>query len=1154
MKRRLLLLVTLITAVAAHCADFTVDNLTFTTLDDAAHTVQLTNASFQSEELNIPETVEYEGVTYTVTSVNLKISSWSPNLGAGITTVTVSKTVEEIVNLRGGSLKSVLFAEGSRLKTIADNAFQNFAGTEITLPESVETIGMKAFYRCSNLTTVNILGHVKTIGESTFEWCYALTAVSLPADVEAIGTKAFYYCQKLRSITIPGKVKTIGESAFESCIELIDVTLSAGVETIGAKAFYKCAALEKVNISGDINTISESAFEGCWALTDITLPAGVETIGARAFYECRELPSISIPGKLKAIGESAFERCWELTDITMPDCVEIIGTNAFYYCQKLRSVTIPGTVKTISDGAFQYCELLADITLSEGVETIGAYAFYITNRNLLGTRTVVLPSSLTSIGHYAFTYAELHLTCPTPPAVEADVFNETVRVVVDDYELFLTYLNTDVWKDYVKGPELAVDGLTYQLLSDSEVELVGRPKDRQVITIPEAVDYGTRRMAVTAIRDYTFGYENIWETLPDSSIVEELYVKPQLTTLGVQHFPATLRHIELPKSLKRIEDYTFENCGQLKDINVPEDLEYIGSYSFSKTAIESFVVPAKVTKLELGTFGDCKSLRNVTLHDDITRLVGAFWGTPIASIKLPANLKVLTDGCFRDCENLTELSLPDGIESITIDVVGGNTGVTELRVPHTVYSLFFSEPYGGKTPQNLKNVFVVGSTDSDRYYDVDGVVFRRTNALDRPNLIYYPFNRDAEEYTVPDGTYGIYREAFKGVAGVNGKLKKVNLPEGLVSISDYAFMDRCGLETVNMPQSLMSIRDEAFKGDRRLNVRIPASVTNIGNNAFSVNTISLDVVDPSTLNCKTFSGSVVCVKPEAVEAYRNDAFWGQYTIVSDIRETDGFIYLPEGEAEARLAGYVKLPEGTLDIPQTVTIDGKQRSVTSIGPKALSLALFDKVNVPSTVTTIGASCFTSCDSLKSADIGDAKMDLVNFFDCDNLKEITVGTGNAYHSLSDGLLYSREMDTLQVYPKTSDMEAFVLPQSVKYIGSQVQQWMLKYEYDGNLRKLYSLSPTIPEWLSTNTNHLNAVITLYVPEALVKTYRNTRCWSAFENIVGLTDEEVSDILTGISETKAADAGRTADDAYYTISGVRVTKPGKGLYIHKGKKLVIR
>ena len=1141
-------------AITAHCADFTVDNLTFTTLDDAAHTVQLTNASFQSEELNIPETVEYEGVTYTVTSVNLKISSWNPNQGAGITTVTVPKTVEEIVRLQG-YMQSILFAEGSRLKTIADNAFQNIACTEIILPESVETIGMKAFYRCPNLTTVNIPGKVKAIGESTFESCSALKTVTLPTGLETIGTKAFYRCLELTAVTIPGKVKAIGESAFESCIELIDVTLSAGVETIGAKAFYKCEALEKVNISGDVNTIGESAFEGCWALTDITLPAGVETIGARAFCECRELPSISIPGKLKAIGESAFERCLELTDITMPDCVETIGTKAFYYCQKLRSVTIPGTVKTISDGAFQYCESLTDITLSEGVETIGATAFYITYRNLIGIRTVVLPSSLASVGHYAFTYAELHLSSPTPPAVEADVFDETVRVVVDDYELFLTYLNTDVWKDYVKGPDFAVDGLTYRLLSDSEVEVIGRPKDRQIITIPEAVDYGTRRMAVTAIRDYTFGYEGRWgTTLSDSSIVEELYVKSQLTTLGVQHFPATLRRIELPKSLKRIEDYTFENCGLLKDINVPEDLEYIGSYSFSKTAIESFVVPAKVTKLELGTFGDCKSLRNVTLHDDITRLVGAFWGTPIASIKLPANLKVLMDGCFSDCENLTELSLPDGIESITIDVVGGNTGVTELRVPHTVYSLFFSEPYGGKTPQNLKNVFIVGSTDSDLYYDVDGVVFRRTHVLDKPNLIYYPFNRDAEEYTVPDGTYGIYREAFKGVAGVNGKLKKVNLPEGLVSISYYAFMDRCGLETVNMPQSLMSINDEAFKGDRRLNARIPASVTNIGNNAFSVNTITLDAVDPSTLNCKTFSGSIVCVKPEAVEAYRNDAFWGQYTIVSDIRETDGLVYLPEGETEARLAGYVKLPEGTLDIPQTVTIDGKQRSVTSIGPKALSCGLFDKVNVPSTVTAIGASCFTSCDSLKSANIGDAKMELVNFFDCDNLKEITVGTGNAHHTISDGLLYSREMDTLQVYPKTSETEAFVLPQSVRYIGSQVQQWMLGNEYDGNLRKLYSLSPTIPEWLSTNTNHLNAVITLYVPEALVKTYRNTRCWSAFENIVGLTDEEVSDILTGITETKAADAGRTADDAYYTISGVRVTKPGKGLYIHKGKKLVIK
>lgn len=68
-------------AIAAHCARFTVNDLTYTTLDEEAHTVQLTGVKSQDAELKIPETVEYEGVTYTVTSVNLSLSAFIPVQG-----------------------------------------------------------------------------------------------------------------------------------------------------------------------------------------------------------------------------------------------------------------------------------------------------------------------------------------------------------------------------------------------------------------------------------------------------------------------------------------------------------------------------------------------------------------------------------------------------------------------------------------------------------------------------------------------------------------------------------------------------------------------------------------------------------------------------------------------------------------------------------------------------------------------------------------------------------------------------------------------------------------------------------------------------------------------------------------------------------------
>ena len=169
-KKLLLSFIAFFMAIAAHCADFTVDNFTYTTLDDEAHTVQLTKVSSQDAELKIPETVEYEGVTYTVTSVNLSLSAYSSGTRI-ISIVTVPKTVEEIERLKGSNLKSIQFAEGSRLKTIGNGAFSSNRFEEISLPESVETIEAYAFQSCSKLTAIDIPDNVTTIKAYTFDGC-----------------------------------------------------------------------------------------------------------------------------------------------------------------------------------------------------------------------------------------------------------------------------------------------------------------------------------------------------------------------------------------------------------------------------------------------------------------------------------------------------------------------------------------------------------------------------------------------------------------------------------------------------------------------------------------------------------------------------------------------------------------------------------------------------------------------------------------------------------------------------------------------------------------------------------------------------------------------------------------------------------------------
>lgn len=941
-------------AIAAHCADFTVDNFTYTTLDDAAHTVQLTKVSSQDAELKIPETVEYEGVTYTVTSVNLSLSAYSSSTGK-ISIVTVPKTVEEIVRLKGSKLTSIQFAEGSRLKTIGNGAFSSNKFETISLPESVETIGAEAFRSCSKLTAIDIPDNVTTI-----------------------------------------------------------------------KAY---------------------TFDGCTALTDIKLPSTLTVIENRAFY---------------------------------------------------------------SSSSMQ--------------------------------RAIVLPASLTSIGSSAFSYAEIHPTGSVPPTLESGAFGTGVTVVIDDPSLVMAYLNADGWKDYVERPEIVADGLTYKIKSASEAELIAIPYDQKIITIPASINYGELQLAVTSIKDGALSYG----TRSNHNVAEEIYIKAPVSSIGRQDFgimglrepESCLKHIELPESLQRIEDYTFENCTQLKSIDIPDNVEYIGRSAFASSAIETFTAPSKLTEIGNYMF-QLSSLKTVTLHD---------------------NIKAITDGAFYGCSELTELALPAGLETIKISALGG-TAIAELRIPHTVSDISLSGSYS-YMPDSLKNIFITGGSN-DKYFDLDGVLFRKVEGTDKKELMCYPSNRGAAEYTVPDGTVGILEWAFGRNSGETDydptPLKRVILPESIVHIDSYAFAFNHSLTDINLPKNLTSIGTHAFHFDRQLTVRIPESVTYVGDYAFGVNTIYIDAIQPPSCaySGNPFDGTI-CVKPEAVDAYKNHEAWGKCRVLGDFSEQDGLIYVANGQSGAELAGYVKMPGGTFDIPQTVTIDGKQRSLTALGEKALNRAYsINTVNVPETVDSIGAECFRLCGNMTSANIGSARVKWPNFLGCNKMQEVTADENNIYHTTKEGVLYSKAMDTLQYYPLGAEREAYLLPESVTAIGDYLMNGFEGNGYKINLKlqKFYSLSQTPPvcspsSFSGIPSNHF----TLYVPESLLETYQHAIGWNRLMYIKGLSDEEIDAILAGVKEVNVDGNNRTDDGVFYTIGGQRVTKPGKGLYIRNGKKVVIK
>lgn len=95
-----------------------------------------------------------------------------------------------------------------------------------SIPDGVETIRTKAFYKCGSLTEITLPQSLKRIEEKAFFRCGSLQNVKLSENLEFIGKDAFGYCTSFTEITIPATVTEIGEYAFYNCTALKSIKVN----------------------------------------------------------------------------------------------------------------------------------------------------------------------------------------------------------------------------------------------------------------------------------------------------------------------------------------------------------------------------------------------------------------------------------------------------------------------------------------------------------------------------------------------------------------------------------------------------------------------------------------------------------------------------------------------------------------------------------------------------------------------------------------------------------------------------------------------------------------------------------------------------------------------------------------------------------------
>ena len=274
-------------------------------------------------DLTIPDSVEYQGMTYAVTIIGASAFYSCYSLGA----VTLPNTLVEIgshafhgTNTNGYGHHLII---PDSVITVGSEAFSAVSVHELTIGESVQNIGYHAF-DCSNLKIIhynatNCNDVVSPPFGSSRNRNRNINTLTIGENVVYIPAKLFYCFDDLAcDVVIPNSVTRIGEQAFFDA-NVTSVVIGDGCVEIGEWA-----------LGAGLKTIEESAFNSSGIEGDLVLPDSLEYVGYAAFYD-NNLTSVHIGPCVSFIDSQAF-MCYDLQSVFIKATVPpIIGGHTFSY-------------------------------------------------------------------------------------------------------------------------------------------------------------------------------------------------------------------------------------------------------------------------------------------------------------------------------------------------------------------------------------------------------------------------------------------------------------------------------------------------------------------------------------------------------------------------------------------------------------------------------------------------------------------------------------------------------------------------------------------------------------------------------------------------------------------------------------------------------
>lgn len=610
---------------------------------------------------------------------------------------------------------SIVFEDGSKAKVWPYDLFESTPATKLIVGKNSSLEEINCSFKGTSISTLDFSGcpNLRYIADSAFYSSYRLSSVDLSnTKVNVIESNTFSSSPKLETVILPDSCFKINDYAFSECPSLQNIN-TENVAVIKSNSFSGCPVAD--SISRELKTTNDrfsyyetddyAVITGCKLSGNVTIPETINgkpvTVIDDGVFSDSYIYNVNIPDTVKYIGDSAFQRS-NLENLTLPDSLEYIGESAFTHNSIAGKITMPENVKYIGANAFSWNEI-TQITLNDGLGIIGDEAFYSNKIDSL-----FIPNSVYSYGKDLVRFAYEITFGSGCKNIEdyisnSDSFRRIGIINVDennpDYSSENGILYNKDKSVLIYCPQSNPLKELYIPNTVNEIcdEAFTKNQYLESVYIPNSIkvmgDYAFQNCSSLNYLEFEDGFsiDRLYFTFQDCvNLKTAIFPSDSKVDLFYGTFKNTgLTHCELPDYVDKIQ-YIFQETKDLKNVELPKYLNFMGSSNFYNSGIESIIIPDNIKKIQQADFSHCENLKYIDLNNVTSLSILSFaYCTSLESIDL-TNVtyyeKSSRNGTFVGCDNLNKFYFNKDTEGTNIleESYNGNETLETIVVGNSI--------------------------------------------------------------------------------------------------------------------------------------------------------------------------------------------------------------------------------------------------------------------------------------------------------------------------------------------------------------------------------------------------------------------------------------------------------------------------------------